>query len=256
MSRIPLACAASFFLLASLGARADDGVSAVRDGSEHANAPDPSYMGAATAGPESGTPAARPLRKAKIEIDRNGDALQIGPHTITELTPEQFYKAVGRDDLAVSLRQERKAKTAVVVSGAVLAGLGSAALFADLVYDMGSLGNCSYAGQTNCSHGYSPNAQIERGLAIGGALGVTVGAGALLVGLLGVHPDAEGEQQRRDLAEQYNARAGQAGEPATRATAEVTTETPRQLASRSLETLRVAPLISAQTRGVTLGVSF
>ena len=210
--------------------------------------------------------AGRTRPRAILEIDEHANATKTRNGVTTELTPEQFYKAVGRKDLAEALQERRKEKRGVVIGGAVLAGLGTALLIGDVAYAAGGFRSCNLpSAQSRCSAQYAINNQLAATLALVGLGGIVAGTGVLVGGLVGMHPDAGGEDERRDLLDEYNARAPRS-EARTNApdgmNATNEQEAPRdaagtrQLALRSLATLSLAPLVSDQARGVTLRMAF
>ncbi len=211
-------------------------------------------------------PAHRTRSRAVLEIDEDGRATKTRNGVTTALTPEQFYKAVGRRDLAEALHDRRKEKKAVVIGGAVLAGLGTATLIGDIAYAAGGFRSCNLPGaRSNCSPQYAINNQLAATLALVGIGGIIAGTGVLVGGLVGMHPDAGGDDERRDLLEEYNARAPRsAAHSNTAASVNETTAqgAPRDgagtrlLALRPLSTLSVAPLLGDQARGMTLRMSF
>ncbi len=211
-------------------------------------------------------PARHSRKRATLAIDEDGNATRTRNGVTTDLSSEQFYKAIGRRDLADELHERRMHKVRMAVGGGVLMGLGVAALLGDLIYVASNYVDCvQMVGSHGCTGGTTTNSHVTAGVAIGGVAGLVLGGGVLVGSLVGIHPDEGGEDERRDLLDEYNARAprsdAQKAGPAELNGANVRevkpdAATPRQLALRSLETLRVMPLVSAQDRGVALGLSF
>jgi hypothetical protein len=220
----------------------------------------------ADAPPPPPPPARRTRHHATLAIDEDGNATKTRNGVTTELTPEQFYRAVGRRDLADELHERRMHKVRMAVGGGVLMGLGVAALLGDLIYVASNYVDCAQpVGSHGCTGGTTTNSHVTSGVAIGGVAGLVLGGGVLIGSLVGIHPDEGGEDERRDLLDEYNARAMRSDAQKTGPTelnganahgVKPDAATPRQLALRSLASLRIAPVLNEQSRGVTLGVSF
>ena len=220
----------------------------------------------ADAPPPPPPPARRTRQRATLAIDEDGNATKTRNGVTTELTPEQFYRAVGRRDLADELHERRMHKVRMAVGGGVLMGLGVAALLGDLIYVASDYVDCSSTlGSHGCTGGTTANSHVTAGVAIAGVAGVVLGGGVLIGSLVGIHPDEGGDEERRDLLDEYNTRAPR-GDARTTVPAALNTtnsqdatlggSTAKQVALRSLATMRVMPLLAAQERGVALGVSF
>ncbi len=210
--------------------------------------------------------ARRPRARATIAIDEDGNATKTRNGVTTDLTPEQFYKAVGRKDLAEALHERKLHKVRMAVGGGVLIGLSAALLIGDFIYVVNNTIGCGVTvGSRGCTDRFTGNSRLASGLAIGGFAGLLAGGGVLVGSLVGIRPDAGGDDERRDLLDEYNLRAArrdaapnamQERNETDTHSAQPANATPRQLALRSLATLSLAPLVNDEARGVTLRMAF
>ena len=188
-------------------------------------------------------------------VSEDGSAVLTEPGGLrTQLDPLAFYKLVGRDDLAEALARRTSTRQAMVLSGAALASLGGLVLVGDLVADLiyGVSHVCfTYADCTAPPPGTSSNPAWAPALFVGGLAAIGVGSGVALYGAVGFHPDAGGVEQRRTLADGYNARTTQADPPEATPDALVASSSPSPLA-----TVRVIPVASGRERGLGLRISF
>jgi hypothetical protein len=199
--------------------------------------------------------------RANLEIDDQGNATKTLNGVTTRLTPEQFYAAVGRDDLAEAVRKRRAGKERVGVVGGTMALVGTGLLLA--ASGVGERQSCTLpTGGHVCATGASSNANVDRGMAIGGGGMIFAGAGLLVGVLVGIHPDPLDDDERRDLLDDYNARAQRSDAHANAPSEQNATNAQgaargtEQTGPIALRSLSVAPLVSDQARGVTLRMSF
>ena len=187
-------------------------------------------------------------------LDQNGNASRNHAGLITALSPTEFYAAVGRKDLAEGLARRRNLKTGVVVSGALLGALSTVAFFASVVYSPDSCSNTNF--DKPACNGFYFTEKTAQTLTAVSLVGVGVGMSSMALGLIALHPDDGGEAERRELADEYNARGSKTDASSPAPVAQVHKLTTQQLAARSLSTLSVAPLVTDQGHGLSLRMSF
>jgi hypothetical protein len=215
----------------------------------------------ATSATAAQTVPAAPVAAARAQATRdtfavgqNGNAIRNHAGLITALSPTEFYAAVGRKDLAEGLALRRNIKTGVVVSGALLGALSTVAFFASVVYSPDSCSNTNL--DKPACNGFYFTEKTAQTLTAVSLVGVGVGMSSMALGLIALHPDDGGEEERRRLADEYNEQGTKADASAPVPVAQTHQLTTQQLAARSLSTLSISPLVSDQGRGVSLRMSF
>lgn len=155
-----------------------------------------------------------------------------------------FFREVGREDLAESHRNRRTARLG-------LFGAGVAVVLGTAVYTVASVtssDDCKVPpGDPNFGEAcvYGPGRAVQRGIAAA-FIGSAIGGGLILGGLL-VNPHPVGVDELRRLADDYN--VGLRRKLATPAT-------PSPVRDPVHLTLYIAPGAGSTARGLTLGVAF
>ena len=179
----------------------------------------------------------------------------------TALEPIDFYKQVGRDDLAVALAERVRTRQSFIAGGAALVVIASALFFGNAIYQ---LSNCPGLGDEGCGPNSPEPSTANPGtvsaLNIASALGTALGVGLLIAGVA-QQPDEGGPGQRRALAADYNARTAKA-DPAGPDGGAISDEAGAPAGSLSadaraqLRTLRAIPIAADGARGMALAISF
>jgi hypothetical protein len=141
-----------------------------------------------------------------------------------------------------------------------LALLATVLFFGDGVYQ---LSNCPGLGDEGCGPNSrtssTANPNVVTGLYAASAVGGALGVGFLICGF-SQQPDEGGPQERRSLADEYNARTVKADAPGvdggSTSAASASARLSALSANARLRTLRAVPIAADRTRGLALGISF
>jgi len=163
----------------------------------------------------------------------------------TTLTPDEFYKLVGRQDLGDAVHERSTRDLWMIGGGSIAAAAGLVVLVGDLVYVVSHI--CFTYASSNCQ---AANSNVAGGLFVGGLLGIGVGTGVAIAGGIARRLDDGGVEERRTLADEYNDRA---------ARSDATEAQPDPAANSKpspLATLRPIPVAVERGGGLGVAMSF